>query len=346
MVYEFEGVPEPGGAMEVAPGVIWLRMPLLLTGLSHINLWLLRDGEGWTLVDTGMQNDVIKGHWEEAFVQVLGGRPIVRVICTHFHPDHMGLAGWLCARFKAPLWTTRREWLMGRMFWLDARPTAPDYFLDHYRRLGFPESAVADIDDRGFDNYRKSSAETPGQYRRIVDGEEFDIGGRSFRVIVGYGHAPEHACLYCAELNLMISGDQILPKITPHIGVYPGEPDANPLQEYLDSLATYRPLPQDLLVLPAHNAPFRGLHDRLDYLARHHADRLTVLEELCAEPKRVLSTLKVLYSRVLKPHETFLGVGEAIAHLNCLIATGRLTRELDSDGVWRYRRLAEAKSAA
>src|SRR5690606_28567845 len=163
-----------------------------------------------------------------------------------------------------------------------------------YRRAGFGEEALAEMRARGYSHYSSSVTPIPEHYRRMQDGERLEIGGRVWRVVVGYGHAPEHACLYCEELNLLLSGDQILPKITPHIGVYPAEPDANPLQEYIDSLATYRTLPADALVLPAHNEPFRGLHARLDYLYEHHRSRLTVLEELLGEPKRVMSTLKAL----------------------------------------------------
>lgn len=344
--YPFPAIPEAGETIAVAPGVLWLRMPLLLTGLSHINLWLLEDGDGWTIVDTGMNIEPIRQAWEQVFASALGGKPVTRVICTHFHPDHMGQAGWLTERWGVRMWATRREWLFGRMLYLDRQPTVPDFFLEHYRRCGFGGEALDEMRARGYSHYSSAVTPIPEQYRRIEDGEEIQIGGRGWRVVVGYGHAPEHACLYCEELNLLISGDQILPKITPHIGVYPAEPDANPLQEYLDSLATFRPLPADVLVLPAHNEPFRGLHVRLDYLQAHHQDRLTVLEELLAEPKRVMSTLKVLYKRRLKPHETFLGVGEAIAHLNCLIERGRVVRETDAAGVWAFRRARLAADAA
>ena len=344
--YPFPRIPEAGETIAVAPGVLWLRMPLMLTGLSHINLWLLEDDDGWTIVDTGMNIEPIRQAWEQVFATALGGKPVTRVLCTHFHPDHMGQAGWLTERWNARLWATRREWLFGRMLYLDRQDTVPEFFLEHYRRAGFREEAMEEMRARGYSHYSSAVTPIPQHYRRIVDGERIEIGGRVWRVVVGYGHAPEHACLYCEELNLLISGDQILPKITPHIGVYPAEPDANPLQEYLDSLDTFRPLPADVLVLPAHNEPFRGLHARLDYLRDHHASRLTVLEELLGEPTRVMSTLKVLYKRRLKPHETFLGVGEAIAHLNCLIARGRIARSVDEAGVWVYRRARVAADAA
>ena len=346
VVYAFDAIPAHGAVLPVAPGVLWLRMPLNLTGLSHINLWLIEDEGGYTAVDTGMNTEVIRLCWEKVLTEALGGKPIVRVICTHFHPDHMGLAGWLCERFGAPLWMTRREWLQGRMFWLEARPTPPEFVVEHYRLVGFTEAALNEVRTRGYRHFQDAVFEPPGQLNRLKDGDVFAVGGRQFRVIVGYGHAPEHACLYCEELNLMISGDQILPKITPHIGVYPVEPDANPLQEYIDSLETFRPLPDDLLVLPSHNEPFRGLHARLDYLQQHHRHRLSLLEELTAEPKRVASTLKSLYGRQLKPHETYLGFAESLAHLNCLRAQGRVVREVDEDGVWRFRRTGAAANAA
>ncbi|MEQ9639647.1 MAG: MBL fold metallo-hydrolase [Alphaproteobacteria bacterium] len=344
--YAFDRIPEPGEVFPVAPGVGWVRMPLKLTGLSHINLWLLDDGDGWTIVDTGINTHQIRELWDQVFDTALAGRPVTRVICTHFHPDHMGLAGWISERWNCRLWATRTEWLFGRMLYLDSQPKTPDFFVDHYRKVGFGAEALEIIASRSYENYAKSVWPIPEQYRRIVNGETIRIGGRDWRVVCGYGHAPEHACLYCPETGVMISGDQILPKITPHIGVYPAEPDANPLQEYIDSLDIFRPLPKDLLVLPAHNEPFRGLHDRLDYLAKHHDERLNALVTLLDEPKRVMSTLKVLFGRIMKPHETFLAVGEAIAHLNCLIEQGRVVRDLDAEGIWSYRRAGKAADAA
>jgi len=335
--YPFADAAAFGQPQEVAPGIFWLRMPLDLTGLDHINLWLLDDTDGWTIVDTGMDSERIRAIWTDVFKHHLGGRPVVRVICTHFHPDHMGLAGWLCDHWRAPLWATRQEWLFGRMLYLDAEDAAPDWYIDHYRRVGFSDEALDKLRERGFNNYRSIVSPVPAQVHGIRDRDVIDIGGRGWRVITGFGHSPEHACLYCEELGVIISGDQILPRITPHIGVYPSEAEGNPLQDYIDSLDRFPDIGDDVLDLPAHGLPFRGVQRRLEYLRRHHAHRLTVLEETCIEPTRVLSMLKVMFGRRLKPFEAFLGVGEAIAHLNCLRADGRIVREEDDDGVWVYR---------
>lgn len=335
-----------GAPEEIADGIWWLRMPLDLTGLDHINLWLLSDGDGWTIVDTGMNSDRIRAHWDTVFETVFAAAPVRRVICTHFHPDHMGLAGWLTRRSGTTLWATRREWLFGRMLWLDAQETPPDWYMEHFRKLGFSSQALDGIRSHRFNSYRSSVTAIPEQVHAIRNDDEIVIDGAVWRVMVGHGHAPEHACLYCAEKGVLISGDQILPRITPHIGVYPSEPDGNPLQEYLDSLPSYAVLPADTLVLPAHGLPFQGLHARLDYLAHHHDERLLRLEEFCGEPTRVLSTLKVLFSRRLGPFEAFLGVNEALAHLHCLIGQGRMTREIDDDGVWVYRRQDTRRDAA
>ncbi len=346
MTNAFERVPEPGEAMEVAAGVFWIRMPLDLTGLDHINVWLLRDNTGWAIIDTGMNSEAIKRHWRHIMERYCEGRPLKRVLCTHFHPDHMGLAGWLQQQTGCHMLATRLEWLYGRMLCLDVEDIVPGFVRDHYRRVGIEEDLLTDPEAVGHNRYRHMVSEIPAHYIRLEERDVVSIGDHEWWVIIGTGHAPEHACLYNRELNILISGDQILPRITPHIGVYPAEAEANPLQEYLDSIERFRMLPEDVLVLPSHNEPFYGLHARIDALAAHHEERLNALDAMLAEPTSVLDTFSVLYRRPLRAHERILGVGEALAHLNCLIQQGRAMREAGPDGIWRYRRTGSTSHAA
>lgn len=340
--------PEPGVPLEIAPGVFWLRMPIPIKGLDFINLWLLTDGPGWTLVDSGLDTPELRAIWAEVTDSLFvgGAKPPTRLIGTHFHPDHLGLAGELCRRFDMPLWMTFGEWSFGRMIWLDARDAVPDQSVAFYARLGFPEAALEAYRKRGFKQYQSAVSPIPDSFRRIAEGERIEIGGRIWQVMVGRGHAPEHACLYCAELGLLISGDQVLPRISPHIGVYPTEPEADPLKHYLDSLPRFRDLPAETLVLPSHGDPFRGLHERVATLERHHRRRLADLLAVCAEPKKVLEVFSSLYRRPIGEREMTLATGEALAHLHYLIGTAAIARELSADGIYRYRQSAPVAEVA
>jgi len=345
VVPAFADPPESGVPFEVAEGVLWLRMPIPIPGLEFINLWLLRDGDGWTVVDTGISSRTVRAHWEEVFERHLDGRPIRRVICTHFHPDHVGLAGWLAERWDAPLWMTFSEWSFGRMLQLDAAEDVPDEIVAFYHRAGFDAAMLEAFRGHGFSNFRRAVHDIPRQLRRLGDGDELEIGGERWRVMVGRGHSPEHACLHCARLGVLLSGDQILPRISPHIGVYPGEPEADPLAAYLDSLARFRSLPAETLVLPAHDGPFTGFHARLAELAAHHDARLGEIERACREPRTVVELLPILFKRPLDAFGHVLGTAEGLAHLHYLMGRGRVMREPTADGVYRYRRCVTAARA-
>lgn len=336
--YPFETGPTPGTgeAVEVAPGVMWLRMPLG-GALQFINVWAIDDGEGWCVVDTGMQTRDTSQAWRTAFKEALGGRPITRVIVTHLHPDHIGLAGWMTRKFQCRLWMTRLEYLQCRMLVADTGREAPEDGMRFYKAAGWDEDALENYRAR-FGGFGKAIYQLPDSYRRLDDGEEFDIGGRMWRIVTGNGHSPDHACLYCPELKLLISGDQVLPRISSNVSVFPTEPDADPLSDWMTSCAKVKAaVPDEVLVLPAHNDPFHGLHARLDHLIAGHERSLGRLEKTLAEPKRAIDVFGALFARPIGPELMGMATGESLAHINCLIERGKAVAEVDADGVTWYR---------
>lgn len=334
--YPFDTKPEPGEAIEIVPGILWVRMRLPFQ-LNHINLWLLDDDDGWTVVDTGVRDEPTADAWKALFVGPMQGRPVKRVIVTHLHPDHVGMAGWLVRRFDVTLWMSRTDYLMCRNLVADTGQEAPKEGIDFYHAAGFPDEMLENYRTR-FGGFGKGVYRMPNSYRRIVDGEEIEIGGRIWQVVVGRGHAPEHACLWCKELNIFISGDQILPRISSNVSLFPTEPDADPLRDWLESCAHLRDLlPEDVLVLPAHNQPFRGAGRRLRDLIDEHESNLEKLVALCAEPKRAVDCFPALFRSRITSGNFGMATGESLAHLNCLRYRGRITRTKDAEGVDWYR---------
>lgn len=329
-------VPAEAGTWEVAPGVIWVRCPLPWA-VNHINAWALADGDGWTIVDTGLATAQTIAAWDGALAGSLGGRPVTRVICTHLHRDHTGMAGWFTSRFGCTLWMTREEYLSCRMAIAEGGRESSPETVAFQRAAGWDDTAIHH--HRGHEGrFGEGVHALPTTYRRIHEGEVLRIGGRDWRAMVVSGHSPAHLCLHSPELRLFISGDQVLPEITTNVSVQPMEPDEDPLADWNASLVRIRrAVPDDVLVLPAHGAPFRSLHARLDELRTGHEVTLARLHADLAQPRRPVDLFRVLFHRQVDLALFVLATGETLAHLNCLIGRGLVRCEADATGVNWYR---------
>nr|WP_158529654.1 MBL fold metallo-hydrolase [Parvibium lacunae] len=331
--------PSSGEWSAIAPGFYWLRMPLPFA-LNHINLWLIRDHydgrEGYTLIDTGIHDATTQQCWEGLIAQRLEGLPIIRVICTHLHPDHIGLAAWLCERFNCPLWMSASEYGLGRLLSLGVPGTDTASLCQHFARHGMQAPArQAELQARG-EHFQRYVPTLPTSYIRIEAGQRLVIGGHHWRVLIGRGHSPEHVSLYCEDLALLIAGDMLLPRISTNLSVFALEPEANPIPQFLDSIAHYSELPATTLVLPAHGLPFQGMHTRIEQLKIHHALRLREVLAECATPQSAYSITASMFKRPLDAHQLTFAIGEALAHLHCLWQLGALRREQDQHGQIRF----------
>ena len=347
-----DALPAHGGALDVAPGVRWVRMNLPFA-LNHINLWLIKDEidggvgkvEGWTIVDCGITNDETRAAWEQVFASELGGLPVLRVIVTHMHPDHIGLAHWLTERWSTPdhecrMWISATDYNVARLASSAPSGFGGDSAAAFMGSHGLVDPGSLDKIRHRTGYYASMVPQLPARYRRMMGGDVIRIGGHDWLCHAGYGHAPEHIALQCPTLGVLISGDMVLPRISTNVSVIDIEPEANPLPLFLASLERLRVLPADTLVLPSHGKPFRGLHTRIDQLQAHHAERLADLLHACAEaPQSAADVLQLLFRRPLDLHQTTFAMGESIAHMNALWLAGKLVREVDALGVWRFSRV-------
>jgi glyoxylase-like metal-dependent hydrolase (beta-lactamase superfamily II) len=342
LLYPFgDSLPAAGTTLEVAPGVRWLRMPLPFA-LDHINLWLLRDRdeaghEGWAIVDCGIASDATRAAWEQVFANELQGLPVLRVIVTHMHPDHIGLAHWLTERFGVRLWISATDFNAAKLASQSTTGFGGEAAAVFMASHGLTDPEAVEKVRKRSNYYASMVPQVPERFRRLMDGAELRIGDHDWTCHAGYGHAPEHISLHSRALGVLISGDMVLPRISTNVSVIDLEPEADPLPLYLDSIERMRPLPADTLVLPSHGKPFRGLHARIGQLAAHHDERFADLRAACArEPQTAASLLPVLFRRPLDLHQTTFAMGEAIAHLHALWHRGELRRVRGDDGVYRF----------
>lgn len=333
--------PGVGETIRIAPGISWARIPMP-GSLGHINSWLLDDsaaGEaaGVAIVDTGICLTICSDEWKALYAGALHNVPVTRVICTHLHPDHIGLAGWIAKKKGVQLWMTRGEMLTARMIISDASETVPDEILAQSRAAGWDDEALEAQRARGWNMFQRMIFPLPRSYVRIKDGDRLDMGAHQWRVVVGSGHSPEHACLWNEQEGVLVSGDQVLPRISSNVSVTITESAADPLGEWLASIdKLIATVPGDVIVCPAHGEPFKGLHVRLMALRDEHRMRLyNLAEAIATAPMRAVDSFPLLFNRPIGAHNQGLATGEALAHLRRLEVEGRVRRE-DRDGVWWY----------
>ncbi|MFK7754798.1 MAG: MBL fold metallo-hydrolase [Sedimentitalea sp.] len=335
--YPWEDPPAPGTAIEVAPGVLWMRLPLPMK-LDHVNVYALDEGDSWTIIDTGFGSKRTRAIWQDLIAGPLGGKPVSRVVVTHHHPDHVGNAGWFQSELGAELVTTRTAWLFSRMLWLDDQQLPPPETLAFWRSAGMdPEIYAQRAAEKPF-NYADIVAPMPLGFTRVQQGDVIRMGGRDWDVHVGNGHAPEHATFWSRDDHVVISGDQILPSISPNIGVYATEPMADPLAGWLEACERFQPMArEDHLVLGGHKLPFTGLPVRMRQLIDNHHGALRRLVAFLDTPHTAGECFSPLFKRTIGPGEYGLALVEAIAHVNHLFHQGTVTRTLREDGAWLYR---------
>lgn len=331
-----EAVPEPGEALEIAPRILWLRLPLPMK-LDHVNVYALDEGDSWTIVDTGFDHDAIRDAWETALSGPLAGKPVRRVIATHHHPDHIGYAGWFQKTHGAELWTTRTAYLHARMMELDDDALTWEAGIAHAARHGASQPFLDAWRGRGPRRFFRTAQIQIG-YRRLKEGDRVEAAGRVWKVLIGHGHAPEHATLWSADGEIVLAGDQILPRISPNLSVFPTEPEADPVGDWIATCERFVPFARPgHLVLPGHNRPFTGLPKRLRQLIENHHGAIKRLRKVLAEPRSAADCFDAIYKREIGLGEYGLALGEAISHLNHMMHQGEATRARGDDGVWRYR---------
>ena len=336
--YPVETPPAEGAAVEIAPGILWMRLPLPIA-LDHVNVYALDDGDGWTILDTGMDSRRTRAVWTSLLAGPLAGRPVTRVVVTHHHPDHIGLAGWFLSR-GAELVTTRTAWLMARMLVLDVQPLPTAEQIAFWRAAGMDDALLATrLTERPF-NFADCVSALPLGYSRIADGDQIVMAGRRWRIHTGDGHAPEHATFFSQDDALVLGGDQLLPSISPNIGVYATEPGADPLGEWITSCRRFQAIARDdQLVLPGHKLPFTGLPLRLTQMIDNHDGALARLRDHLAQPRRATDCFAPLFKRQIGPAEYGLALVEAVAHLNHLTRTGNAICHRQG-GVWFWQGVA------
>ena len=338
MLHPWAEPPAPGEWIEVADGVLWIRLPLPMA-LDHVNVYALDDGDGWTVVDTGLSSRKTRAIWQTLMAGPLADKPIARIVVTHHHPDHVGNAGWFQSEHGSELVASRTTWLFARMLTLDVQENWPKETLDYYRSAGMdPDVLASRMAERPF-NFADTVYTMPLGFIRIKQGDSIRMGGRDWVVHMGNGHAPEHATFWSRDDNLVLTGDQILHTISSNLGVYATEPMADPVADWLEACERLQPLARpDHLVLGGHKVPFTGLPVRMRQLIDNRHGALDRLLNDLDQPKAAAECFAPLFKRAIRSSEYGLALVEAVAHMNHLYHIGAVTRTRRADGAWQFQR--------
>lgn len=333
--FPFPEVPPPGQVVEVASGILWARLPLPFR-LDHVNIYLIKDDGGWAVLDTGIADEASRDAWRALLKGPLAGRRLTRLIVSHAHPDHIGLAGWLCEQFDLPLLTSQTSYLWCLNMSLSPGALEAKPYRDFYLSHGMSAQQTDLVSTQGH-RYLKMVTPLPLTFTRLLAGDTLVLGGRTFRVFSGDGHAPEQIMLYAHDEKILLAADQVIAKITPNVSVWAVDPHGDPLGHYVRSIRMLRQhAPEGTLVLPGHQLPFYGLHARCEEILAHHDERCSLIAEACGTgPKSVADLVPVLFPRPLDPHQMSFAFSEVHAHVNRMLRRRELETIVSDEGISR-----------
>ena len=311
---------------EPAPGVFRLVLPLPFPDLKAVNAYALSDADGVTLVDCGIHNPSSEdGYGWYELVDALGAcdiepASIVRLVITHPHPDHYGMAARVVAESGCDLWMHRRA--AGALeVYRDPGPAIARL----RARLQAEGLEPAEVDElASFEDWRSYVPEVVDAAVWLDGGESFECGSRTWEIIHTPGHSPAHIGLWSSPEGALVSGDHLLGTITPHIDV--GEGAEDPLDDFLSSLRRLEEL-DPMLVLPGHGRPFDDGAERARTVARHHDRRLgSILQVIRRRPRSASSIANEIFGDALLHFHRRLALGETLAHLIYLLNRGEVER--------------------
>lgn len=323
--YPFGNNAQLAQAELLRTGVYRLAIPLPgALSMEHINTWIVDEGDSWSLVDCGYDFSPARQAWQGLERTLFAKKPVNRIVVTHHHVDHSGLAGWLSNRYGAAIYMAEAEFNARCQVFLRQGLWSREEGIDFFERAGLTAveyETVAnwlEFNIQGFDR-------PIGRYRTLDGLDHLSIGEHAWQVITVRGHSPAHTCLYCENLGVLVAGDNLLPSLAAFVGIEPGDSLAfDPLGRFLSDVKQLKELPADTLVLPAHGAPFIGLHNKLEQVEQHYRALLEKVLCACAEPSTVMAITRRFFPERIIQKNPFFTVAKVAAVVNHLLAQRQL----------------------